>query len=296
MMKRWDEALRSLARRTQGTFRVLGYGVTATPEELRSKADEVLRDLVSLGFPPHSRCVIDVAGPGSGASDRPRFRAEVLEWIEQSEAIREPAPGTRDQLRAVSSGLAELLYSLDSGTRRPLANPPTPASHAAEEIALVVVERFEDLGADAEAIGAAVQEIVGRGAHLLMPAEGIDTRTKEGRGRAAVALRLADIRTTAARERSLRELEERRSGLEVYGPVPFGFERLGRKLVPVPQALEAVTRARELAGRGLSRFEIALALNREGRSWKNGTPWTARRVELVLRNPIYDRARREEIA
>jgi len=306
MKKRWDEALRSLARRTRGALRVLAYGVTATPGEVAGKAAEILRGLVSQGFSPNSPCVVDVAAPGSGASERPRFRAEVVEWIERPGPVRpepperpeapDPAPRTRDQLRAVSSGLAELLGSLDSGMRRPIPERPGLAPRPVEEIAVVVVERFEDLGADAEAIGAAVLEIVGRGAHLLLWAEGIDTRTKEGRGRTALILRLAEIRTTSARERSLRELEGRRSGLEVYGPVPFGFERLGRRLVPVPQGLEAVARARELAGRGLSRFEIALALGREGRTWKDGTPWTARRVELVLRNPIYVRVRREEIA
>jgi hypothetical protein len=141
-----------------------------------------------------------------------------------------------------------------------------------------------------------MRDVLLRGCHLLLPSEGIDTRTREGRGRAALVLRLADIKAAAARERSLRELEVRRGGLEVYGPVPFGFERAGRKLVPVARSLETVGRARELAGRGLSRFEIALALNREGRPWKDGGAWTGRRVELVLRNPIYDRAAREEIA
>src|SRR5579862_4883436 len=164
MKKRWDEALRSLARRTQGLYRVLAYGVTATPDEVPAKADEILRGLVSKGFPPDSRCVIDVAAPGSGASERRRFRAEVLEWVDRSQGVRpahpdgqESAIGNRDQLRAVSSGLAELLHSLGAGTRRPLPELPGPAPRGVEEIKMVVVERFEDLGADAEAIGAAIQ-------------------------------------------------------------------------------------------------------------------------------------------
>ena len=164
------------------------------------------------------------------------------------------------------------------------------------ESPLVLVPRFEDLGADAEAIGASLQALVLRGAHVVLPFEGLDTRTREGRGKAADALRLGDIKSTLARRRSLAELEERRSGLEVYGPVPFGFERRGRKLVPLPPALDAVRRARELSARGLTRFEVALALNGEGRTWKDGSAWTGRRVDLVLRNPIYDRAGREETA
>jgi hypothetical protein len=303
MKTRWDEALRSLARRPQGPFRVLAYGVTGTPDQLSVRSADLLRALVSEGFQPPSKVVVEVARPTSGASGRPRFREDVLDWIDRPQASgapeQTPSAGTRERLRTVSSGLAELLGALSSDLPADTAmvhpaEPELPFSPT--ETPLVLVERFEDLGAEAEAIGAAIQEVLCHGAHLLLPAEGIDTRTRDGRGRAALVMRLADIKAAASRERSLRELEERRSGLEVYGPVPFGFERSGRKLVPVVRSLETVGRAKELAGRGLSRFEIAHALNREGRPWKDGSSWTGRRVELVLRNPIYDRAGREEIA
>jgi hypothetical protein len=43
-------------------------------------------------------------------------------------------------------------------------------------------------------------------------------------------------------------------------------------------------------------FDIAMVLNGERRPWKDGTSWTGRRVDLVLRNPIHERFRREDIA
>lgn len=106
---------------------------------------------------------------------------------------------------------------------------------------------------------------------------------------AAVALRLGGIKADRARERSLRDLHRRREGLQVYGPVPFGFTRLGQGLVPVPGQMETVARARELSRRGCSLLETALTLNREGRTWKDGTAWTWKRVRQVLHNPIYER-------
>ena len=60
--------------------------------------------------------------------------------------------------------------------------------------------------------------------------------------------------------------------------------------------METVARARELARRGASLLETALALNREQRCWKDGTPWTWRRVRQVLRNTIYDRSLQENPA
>jgi hypothetical protein len=316
MKKRWDEALRSLARRPAGPFRSLAYGVTGTPEGVPDRAAELARTLAEHGLEARSITVVEVCDDGSGAAGRPRFQSDVLPWVEGGAGSGRPGgegeggPGGRDaraELREVATGLAEFLGSFTPDADEPEATlfaPPSlvapPEGRATGErspdFPLVLVPRFEDLGADAEAIGASLQALLLRGAHVVLPFEGLDTRTREGRGKAAVALRLGDIKSTLARRRSLAELDQRRSGLEVYGPVPFGFERRGRKLVPLPPALDAVRRARELSARGLTRFDIALALNGEGRTWKDGSGWTGRRVDLVLRNPIYNRAGREEIA
>src|SRR6185436_6465195 len=138
-------------------------------------------------------------------------------------------------------------------------------------------------------IAAAVEAVVARGGHLEVILEALDTRTREGRAMAAVAMRLGDIKAARARERSLIELDRRRDQLRVYGPVPFGFARQGQGLVPVAEQMETVARLRELARRGLSLFESALMLHREGRLWKDGTAWTGKRVGQILRNPLYDR-------
>jgi hypothetical protein len=296
MNRSWEEALRSLARRAQGPFRVLAYGVTATPEEEPIRRSELTALLRDEGFDPESGIEIELDASGAGATTRPLFQARVLDWIDSPARPEQPGIPTgeaRRRLRELATDLDRYLGGGDTGT--------APADFGAavrgpKTESLVIVGRLEDLGSDAEGIGSAVEAILVRGAHLLLPPEAIDTRTREGRGRAALAIRLGGIKAAIARERSLKELGRRRHGLEVYGPIPFGFERQGKRLVPVDAQMQCVARIRELSSRGVASFEVAMLLNGEQRRWKDGTFWTGRRVDLVLRNPIHDRFRREDIA
>ncbi len=302
MKKRWDEALRSLARRSQGPFRALAYGVTGTSaaqSELSADLESLLR---SAALEPVGDVVAEVADPFTSAVHRPRFKDRVLPWIasgDRSHAPEVAPPLASDQARrdleTIAADLAGYLDRLEERPRgagfRLLPEPPRSAPKPPlEETPIVIVRQFEDLGGDAEGIAAAVEAILIRGAHLHLVSEGLDTRTREGRASAALAIRLGGIKAARARERSLEELSRRREGLQVYGPVPFGFLRRGQGLVPVAEQIETVARARELARRGASLLETALALNRERRVWKDGTPWTWRRVRQVLQNSIYDRA------
>jgi len=291
--------LRSLARRAQGPFRVLAYGVTASPEEEPIRKSELTAVLREEGFEAESAMVVELETSGVGAISRPSFHVRVLDWIESPPRPDHPGISTELARRRLQELATDLDHYLGGGDTSPApvdfgaASAAIPGPNAAP---LVLVGRLADLGSDAEGIGSSIEAILVRGAHLLIPSEALDTRTREGRGRTALAIRLGGIKAAIARERSLKELGRRRHGLEVYGPVPFGFERQGKRLVPVDLQMESVARIRELSNRGLASFEVALLLNGEQRRWKDGTFWTGRRVDLVLRNPIHDRFRREEIA
>jgi hypothetical protein len=303
MMNRWDEALRSLARRSQGPFRALAYGVTADPRQ----GAELARDLENLlrveGLEGEGELVAEVADPFGAASQRALFKDRVLPWIKSGRPSRASAEGStatiaqaRRDLESIAAGLAGFLDQLDeppTGSRAafrllPESRPPGARADA-DRTPIVIVRQFEDLGGDAEGIAGAMDAVVRRGSHLRVVAEELDTRTREGRAAAGLAIRLGGIKAARARERSLQELSRRREGLRVYGPVPFGFTRRNQELVPVAEQIQSVARARELARRGASLLETALALNRERRSWKDGSPWTWRRVRQVLHNSIYDR-------
>lgn len=276
MNQRWDAALRSLARRSRGPFRTLAYGVTPSADDRAT----LLAELAPLG----EEAVAEAADPFAGALQRPLFRGRVLAWIKSPTPPDAVVPDARRALESVASDLAGFLDRLDSGA--PSRPAPRPVRAA---IPVVRVRRFEDLGGDAGAIAGAMEAILLRGSHLEILLEALDTRTREGRAMAAVALRLGDIKASRARERSLLELDRRRDELRVYGPVPFGFAREGQGLVPLADQMDAVARVRELARRGVSPFESAIVLNREQRRWKDGTAWTGKRVGQILRNPLYDR-------
>jgi hypothetical protein len=302
MKKRWDEALRSLARRSQGPFRALAYGVTAAPGGEAELAADLGILLRREGFTEDRERCVEVADPFVGAAQRPLFRSRVLPWIKVGQRPSGPAPNAaqdRRDLESIAAGLAGFLDRMDepgSGFRLlPEATPP-PADAEREVVSMVVVRRFEDLGCDAEGIAAAIEAVLVRGGHLYIVADALDTRTREGRAAAGLAIRLGGIKAARARERSLQDLQRRREGLQVYGPVPFGFTRRGQGLEPIPEQIETVARARELARRGVSLLETALALNRERRTWKDGSPWTWRRVRQVLHNSIYDQSLRERLA
>ncbi len=297
MKRRWDEALRSLARRSQGPFRLLAYGVIGDPQD----EAELLSDLENLARQesagPDRSIIAEVADPFTGALHRPKFKEAVLSWLASADRASAPPPPApaqdRRQLEAIASELAGFLDTLGDGVtvRAHLRLLPGSTPKRLEPVLtpMILVRQYEDLGCDAEGIAAAMEAIVVRGGHLRIVAEGLDTRTREGRSMASVALRVGAIKANRARERSLRDLHVRREGLRVYGPVPFGFTRLGQELVPVFEQMEAVARARELSRRGCSLLETALTLNRERRAWKDGTDWTWKRVRQVLHNPIYDR-------
>jgi hypothetical protein len=277
--QRWDAALRSLARRSTGPFRTLVYGVTVAADDRASLQSE----LAATG----EEVVAEAADPFVGALQRPLFRTRVLAWIKSPPRSDAGLTDARRALETLASEFDGFLGRLDSGA----GIRPAPAAKRSDRppIPVVRVRRFEDLGGDAESIAAAVEAVVARGGHLEVVLEGLDTRTREGRAMAAVAMRLGTIKAARARERSLIELDRRRDQLRVYGPVPFGFVRQGEGLVPVAEQMETVARLRELASRGLSLFDAALMLNRERRVWKDGTAWTGKRVGQILRNPLYDR-------
>jgi hypothetical protein len=284
MNQRWDAALRRLARRSHGPFRTLAYGVAGSEEDLSAVEAELA--------PLADEVVAEVADPFAGALQRPFFKSRVLSWIKPS-SRRDSAPDEpRRALEALASELSGFLDHLDHEDSG-LGRMPVPAriEQRVERSpgAIVRVRRFEDLGGDAEAIAGAVEAVLLRGGHLEILLEGMDTRTREGRALAAITMRLGDIKAARARERSLVELDRRRDALQVYGPVPFGFARQGEGLIPVPDQMQTVSRVRELARRGISPLESAIVLNGELRRWKDGTPWTGKRVGQILRNPIYER-------
>jgi hypothetical protein len=269
----------------------------------------------------------DPYGPSAGRSRFQKEILQAIEQLSRASAgatvsrgcVSQPSPSDRSRqgLATVMAGWSALLLDVDralmgpgrrlearppigegtkprgaldpdsSSGRAETFEPPPRSQEKTPRIPLVFVRRFEDLGSDAEAVAEALALILIRRAHLVIPGGPLDTREPEGREGLRLILRVAGLRGNRARERSLEDLERRREQMKVYGPVPYGFVREGPELRPVPELLALTRRILDLGALDRSSVVIASTLNQDGHTWKDGTPWTWRRVHQVLRNPIY---------
>ena len=65
------------------------------------------------------------------------------------------------------------------------------------------------------------------------------------------------------------------------GKVPFGFQAVDGKLIPIPAEQTALRRIQELRTQGYSYSRIATALNAEGIPAKNGGAWHPYAVQRI---------------
>ena len=87
-------------------------------------------------------------------------------------------------------------------------------------------------------------------------------------------------------------LERTRKGKAPGGNAPFGYMRRERNLVPDLREAAVVREAFALVGSGSSSAEVASALNRKGRTRRNGGAWSARDVQgLLARRELYAEGR-----
>jgi hypothetical protein len=321
-----ESALRALSRSQKGPWSLFAYGLRRHPKDQTDQA-AMEKELAPLFPQEKATIVLDPEDPFSPALIRKGFQEQILGPLERRNgapevlsALREASSGDalrppRDRLASAMAELPTLLENVDRlllgvpsetggttpersigegtqpGCRRPERSPlpvlERPPRSLAERVPLLFVPRFEDLGSDAEAVAEALAQVVLRKAHLVIPEGPLDTRTPEGRAGLRIVLRLGAIRARRSRERSLRDVDRRRTEMKVYGPVPYGFTKDGTKLAPVREELAVVRRILDLGALRRSSFDIASRLNDDHVAWKDGSPWTWRRVHQVLRNPLY---------
>ncbi|MCI0656144.1 MAG: hypothetical protein L0170_03635 [Acidobacteria bacterium] len=319
MDEKIEKALRALAGSAGGPFRTIAYAGRKGAEvdlELRLRALAGKEGLSA----DHLEIFVEAEQPRSASSPRPLWKTEVLGRFEAatrqgkrpkkgavpSAEIGRGAPTrAKERLSALSASLPDLLRKVDrtlGGIPAGGANPelpsetPAPVGMNPEQegpdpdpgTPLLLVPRLEELGSSAESVAQTVRLLVTWGVHVVVHEDGLDSRTREGRAIARAALRLGELRSVRARLEATRDIQERRAGLRVYGPVPFGFRREGSELRPIEEQLGAVRRIRELARLEQTPVTIAVTLNREKHRWKDGSLWSWRRVAQIRKNSIYD--------
>jgi DNA invertase Pin-like site-specific DNA recombinase len=86
-------------------------------------------------------------------------------------------------------------------------------------------------------------------------------------------------------ERITAALRHQKSQGQVYGPVPYGFDRQGNRLLPNPAEQAVIKQMRRWCQAGRTLAWIADELTRRGIPAKRRGRWNAYGVRYILRNP-----------
>lgn len=120
-----------------------------------------------------------------------------------------------------------------------------------------------------------------------MGGQAINSKSALGRMFLTLTAAFAELERNMIAERTAAALRHKRAHLEVYGTIPFGFERSGDRLIPNNAELEVVSLIRGWIGGGRGLREVARTLNERGVRTKHGRQWHASTVRYLLRNELY---------
>jgi site-specific DNA recombinase len=186
---------------------------------------------------------------------------------------------------------AELVEVIEDGRvsgTRPLADRPG-GSHIASllgtrnsNVDTVIVARLDRLGRDAAETLLYLRRFAKGSLGLVSVADRIDLSTPQGRAMAQMSAVFSELERELIAQRTADALNELRSRRQVYGAIPFGWNRAGDRLVRDEGEQHVIARIKRLRTRGLSYDRIARSLNRSHVPAKRGGIWHAMAVRSVL--------------
>jgi site-specific DNA recombinase len=180
-------------------------------------------------------------------------------------------------------------YSAKSVNTRPALLRALARLEAGEADGVLVV-KLDRLTRSVRDLGDLVERYFASRFSLLSVCDSIDTRTASGRLILNVLTSVAQWEREATGERTRDALAHLKSEGIMVGGVPLGLRRTdeidatGRRVVvPAPDELNTVARARALRAGGSSLRSIARILCEEAHATKRGGRWDATTVAKVLR-------------
>lgn len=110
----------------------------------------------------------------------------------------------------------------------------------------------------------------------------VDTTTPAGEALASVMATFAQFERRLIGQRTSEALRALRSQGRAYGSVPYGFSRVGDRLIPDDAEQHVLARMQRMRCGGLSYARIASKLNSAGVAAKRGGSWHSMSVRSVL--------------
>jgi site-specific DNA recombinase len=194
----------------------------------------------------------------------------VVQGVEVSEVIQDAGESAKSVQRP---GMARLLTMVDAG-----------------EVQTVIIAKLDRLTRSVKDLAELLERFQRKGVSLVSVAESLDTGSAAGRLVINVMMAVSQWEREAIGERTSTALQFKKANRQVYSHTPYGFERQGDALVPLPAEQAIVSRIRQMHAAGSSLRKIAAALNAGAVPTKQGRQWAAQTVKDVLDNSINEAA------
>lgn len=112
--------------------------------------------------------------------------------------------------------------------------------------------------------------------------ETIDTKSAMGRFFFTLTAALAEMERGIIGERTKAVLQHKKENGEVWGPVPYGFKRVRRKIVSEESEQHTIKKVLHLRENGLNYSQISRELNNLGLKTKKGNSWFPQTVKNIV--------------
>ena len=141
------------------------------------------------------------------------------------------------------------------------------------EVERVVVTKLDRLTRSVRDLADLLDLFAEHNVALTSLAESLDTSTVSGRLMLNLLASVSQWEREAIGERTAFALAHMRRNGQVYGPIPFGFQRLGDVLVEHPEAMAALVALREMKANGLTLRKMCAYLEACGLKPRRGYKW-----------------------
>ena len=125
------------------------------------------------------------------------------------------------------------------------------------------------------------------GADLVSLSERIDTTSAAGKMVFRMLAVLNEFERDQISERTSAILQHKKSKLEAYSPTPYGYNRIGKRLLPNLDEQKVVKYIFRLRRNGKTLRQIAERLNERGIPAKKGGVWYASTIRCILDNSLH---------
>jgi site-specific DNA recombinase len=146
----------------------------------------------------------------------------VVQGAEVVEVIQDAGESAKSLQRP---GMARLLAMVDAG-----------------EVQVVIIAKLDRLTRSVRDLGDLLEQFTKKGVALVSVAESLDTGSAAGRLVLNIMTAVSQWEREAIAERTATALQHKKSHRQVYSPTPYGFERDGEALVPLPQEQDVIGR------------------------------------------------------